>query len=355
MRWYFIKFTDTQYSTTDIKQIPNFITEYGSAEKTQSLFNPSGANLAGALEVVFDIEVGTFDMMNPDSSIKIMNPPLAVFQNASAYQGMQCEIYGGFASFNGSGLPLSKPQQSGLLARGLVVISYGSYVGADMSLDIVLSAPLSSTTNNLANDDKRNKFNFIWNKDKSLEDALKETFEPNGITNIKVNLQSPIDLQDNVIAIRSNDIRSFARQFRSSTQSIMQTTDKPTYIGGLGVWQPDPNTLEVIDYRKQIKDIQIAQEDIIGQPTMAFTKGMLSVQSVHPLRADIVLANNTITLNAPSDRFTLNQGQSLFPVKPLLLSNQKLIVQKIRHVGKFRDPSHQSWCTIIESGWLMKD
>ena len=326
--------------------------EYGSAQKSQSLFSPGATNLAGALEIQFDIEVAPFDMMTSNSSLKIYNPPLFAMKNAFAYQGMEIEISAGFANYNGAGLPLADPTTSGVIGRGQVVLCYGNFQGTDMCLDIAFAPPLGAKGMQAISKDSKFKFNFNWDKSTDLSTALKTAFTPSGIKNINLNLTAPIDLQDKSVQIYANDIRSFALSFRQKTQALML----PTYqgnrlIGGLGIHQVDKETIDVVDYRRSDAVQVIHPQEIIGQPTVAFTNDMWAVQSVHPLRADILLTGKNIQLKVDNNRFVVTPSQ-IYSAKELLFDSQSLLIQKIRHSGKFRDSSQSGWITTIESGWL---
>lgn len=341
MRWYYIKFIPSAGQSP--YNIPGFVMEYGSSSRVQSLFNPNGSNIMGALEVEFDFTVSALDQRVPDGHVRIYNPPLDVIQNADAYRGMNVEIYGGFASHGNIGYPLATPYISGLIGYGRVAMSYANWVGGDMAIDLVLSPALNGVPSVAENPESNANYQFLWKKGQTFEDALRATFNKIGVSNITFNITSNIENPGYDVIISNTDGIAFSNQIRRKTADLMNTP----YIFGVSIFQDSDGSVVVTDQTNPIQTIQIKPEHIIGQPTISYTGEYLAVQSVHPMRADIrpgigIQFKKSISMFTPGKAFS-------YP-RPLTLENEIMFVQRVRQVGKFRDASHQGWATVLESG-----
>lgn len=342
MRWYYIKFTPTEQAPNP--NVSGFVLEYGSSVQTQTLFNPNGANLPGALEVEFNFEVSAFDQRIPDGQIKIYNPPLPVLQNADKYRGMTVEVRAGFASYNGVGLPLANVSQSGLIGYGKVSVSFANWVGGDMALNLVISPALQGIPSIAENPVSSAPYQFVWKKDQKFEDAITATFKPLGYDTITFALDPELKWPGYQINISANDIISFSNQLRRATADLVPTV----YLNGVSLILQAPGVLVVSNTTKSpTTTIEIQPQDVVGQPTISYTGEFIAVQSVHPLRADI-RAGMGIVLNGVYPLF--NPTSPFNNTKPLTLADKTLFVQKVRQVGKFRDNSYQGWVTVLDSG-----
>ena len=352
MRWYYIKFIPTANAP-----IPSnggdFLLEYGTQSANISFFGFGSANLPGALEVDFDIEVAPFDQMQPNSVLKIYNPPQAVIDSAQYYQGMQIEIYAGFAITNGTGFPLANPINNGLLAKGTVVVSYANWVGGDMCLQLLFGSSLVSGAAVQQIEPGRSSaakpIVFKWNKDIQFKTALENALKPVGITEFVYSDIPEFNLKDQSYLTVHYDMLSFSTKLREITADIQ---NKP-YTLGVWILQKTPTQVQVVGGTKSAEEtIEIYADQIIGQPTVSYAGGdstqsaTVQIQSVHPMRADVKLGN-WIQLKQVSSIF--QPGTPFIPSKSLSAKDKQLFVTKVRHLGKFRDASHQGWVTVITS------
>lgn len=344
MRWYYIKFIPTAKAPDP--KIKGFVLEYGSSEKTQTLFNPNGANLPGALEVEFNFDVSAFDQRIPDGHIRIYNPPLAVIQNAAAYLGMTVTVNAGFASYDGIGLPLSNVNKSGLIGYGNVTVSYANWVGGDLALDLVISPALQGIPSIEENPNSNAPYQFKWIKDQTFQDAIKATFKPLGFTkddSIKFSLPENLKWPGYEVIISANDVVSFSNQLRRVTAKLLNES----YNNGVTIVQQNQNSILVSTSTSPFYLIDIEPQDIVGQPTISYTGSYIAVQSVHPMRADI---KPGVGIKMKKAIFNFQPGQAFQMPKPLTKQDQIMFVQKVRQIGKFRDASYQGWVTVLESG-----
>ena len=342
MRWYYIKFTPTEQAPNP--NVSGFVLEYGSSVQTQTLFNPNGANLPGALEVEFNFEVSAFDQRIPDGQIKIYNPPLPVLQNADKYRGMTVEVRAGFASYDGVGLPLANVSQSGLIGYGKVSVSFANWVGGDMALNLVISPALQGIPSIAENPVSSAPYQFVWKKGQTFEEAITATFKPLGYEKLGIQLDPELKWPGYNVIITANDLISFSNQLRRATADLVPTT----YLNGVSLILQSPGVIVVSNTTKSpTTTIQIQPQDVVGQPTISYTGEFIAVQSVHPLRADI-RAGMGIMLNGVYPLF--NPTSPFNNTKPLTLADKTLFVQKVRQVGKFRDNSYQGWVTVLDSG-----
>lgn len=354
MRWYYIKFIPTAGNSSP-QGGSNFLLEYGTQTNNTSLFGFGSPNLPGALEIDFDIEIATFDQMQPNSVLKIYNPPQDVVNNAQMYQGMQIKIYAGFANSNQAGFPLANPTFSGLLAEGLVLLSYANWVGGDMCLQLVFGSALSggAAVQEVVPGAKSapKPIIFKWNKTIKFQDAIEKALKPVGITDFVYSNIPDFDLQNQVYQSVHYDILSFSTKIREITAEIQ---NKP-YTSGIWILQKTPTQVQIVGGAgSPDSPLYIYADQIVGQPTVSYAggnsdqTGTIQVQSVHPMRAD-VKPGDWIQLMVGSSLFQPGAGFQLPSGKTLFAGGKQIYVTKIRHTGKFRDASHQGWVTVLTS------
>jgi len=350
MRWYYIKFIPTANAAAPTNG-SDFLLEYGTQSKNISFFGFGSPNLPGALEVDIEIEVASFDQMTPNSVIKIYNPPQSVIDSAQYYQGMQVEVYAGFSNANSVGFPLANPNLAGLLTKGTVVLSYANWVGADMCLQLIFGSTLISGASVQEIEPGKSgapkPITFKWNKKIEFKTALENALKPVGITEFEYSTIPEFDVKEQSYLTVHYDILSFSTKLREITADVQ---NKP-YTSGVLILQKTPTQVQVVGGAVSTNaPIYIYADQIIGQPTVAYANGdskqtgKISIQSVHPMRADIKLGD-WIQLMVSNSIF--QPGVPFIYNKSLSASGKQLFVEKIRHVGKFRDTSHQGWVTVI--------
>jgi hypothetical protein len=244
------------------------------------------------------------------------------------------------AGMSMNGLPLSKPSQRGVLASGIVWQAFGNAIGLDRTLDVIFN-PGSVPSQGAGGNPKPQVRNVVlnWTKGTPLQQALRQTLQtgfpdiPIGSMNLSPNLIAPQDQ----IGFHGN-ISELALYVRRVSQDIVKTANYPGVsiaINGGKFIVGDGST-------PQQSNAKIAFEDLIGQPTWI---GPNQIQFQTVMRADIRF-NDVVTLPpgpvtyGPNSAVGINQ-QTLF--------QGAFTIQKIRHVGNYRQPDAASWVSIFDA------
>ena len=92
-----------------------------------------GQTTPGALNIEFDIPVVPFHTLQGGASIIVWGVGIGMISQATNLNGANFELSGGMQK----GLELAKPEQSGLLANGLVFQAFGNWEGLSQTLELV--------------------------------------------------------------------------------------------------------------------------------------------------------------------------------------------------------------------------
>lgn len=275
------------------------------------------------------------------ANLRVWGVSVQEIGQANDLAGKNIKVFGGMQK----GLPLAKPQQSGLLVQGYVFQAFGNWIGVDMTLDIVI-APGSSPTGGKpgGGGTLRAPKNIVlnWKAGTPIGAALKTTLET-AFPGYTVKVATSPDV------VPSTDQVGFYPTLEQLTQfaglASLSINKDPKYAG-VGITFGPGNVISVSDGTVAppagATPTQIAFEDMIGQPTW-IERPNIQVKTV--MRADL-------------------QVDSRFKLPPTLIQNtaqaeSSLVNQRVsfqggfsvislRHVGHFRQPSADAWCTIIE-------
>lgn len=291
-----------------------------------------GGTQQGALKVELDIPTSPFATPQGGSHIKIWGISLTEIGQQSQLNGMNVKISGGMAK----GLPLAKPQQSGVLAVGKIFQAFGNWSGVEMTLDLVI-IPDAGTS-----DDPKNIV-FNWKAGQTLANALGTTFSTAfpGMTQ-NINISSNLVLSSDEPGAYGSLVE-FSQYVKRLSQSIIGGD----YTGVDIVFNQDQ--IYVFDGTTQNTPIQIAFEDMIGQPTW-IDPATINVALV--MRADLAVgkyvqfpqnlvapyvltATPAAAPNAPSRNKSAFQGTFLVTV--------------VHHFGSSRQQDAASWVTMINA------
>ena len=187
-------------------------------------------------------------------------------------------------------------------------------------------------------------------------DAIKITLDRLGL---KLNKSSSIDsrLSSPPKTKYSNFLTTF-REFSKYIADISLQVIAPSSPGTAkgegtnqkyrGVWLgylPD-KTILAYDGTSPPGAINLQYQEFIGQPTWMTDGGV--IQSVHPMRNDISVGFDIqYPKNIPANTNPLFAGAGRYNV--LNASSQKLRVQQVRHLGRFRDTSPTGWVTYVNA------
>jgi hypothetical protein len=249
-------------------------------------------------------------------------------------------IYGGMAA----GLPLANPKQSGLLFSGTIEQCWGNWIGTAMTLDfIIMPGTTTGVAGGIGTIVQPKNIVLNWKAGQTLATALASS-----LSTAFPNYKQSISISSNII--RQNDetgyfptLEQLAQYCRQTSFDIIKTSG---YLGVSIVLQGD--VLSVTDGSAQggqggSKGKMISFTDLIGQPTWIENQ-QIQIKTV--MRADLNFGSQ-ITL--PPTLITNTQQANSNLVNQKLAFQGGFSVVSIRHFGDYRNPSPDSWCTLINA------
>jgi hypothetical protein len=328
------------YSIVITNQGGTVITPPGAAGGTDSTYSSyvRGQVQPNALDMEMDVQLASFDTPagsgDTGSLIRVWGISLAEIKQSFNLNNNLIKVYGGFQK----GLPLANPAQAGLLFSGYVQQAYGNWIETDMTLDLVVQAGTGPTGNNNTGT-RGTPANLVlnWQKGQNLKDALQQTLStafPGKTVNINISSN---------LVFKSENLTGFYAtlgEFASVVQSLSRTVvNQKGYAGVKIVF--DQGTIKVTDGTTSLTPKQITFKDLIGQPTWL---GVNTIQIKCPMRADIKTLD---FVSLPQAQFTTTpQSQSQFRNNSGFTGSW--FVTSLRHVGRFRQSSADSWVTVME-------
>lgn len=285
----------------------------------------NGQNLPGALDIELDVPVTAFALPMGGAYVKISGVSLQEISQANDLNGMNIAVYAGMQK----GLPLANPSQSGLIVQGQILQAFGNWIETEQSLDLEI-VPNAGTLLAPAN------IVLDWKKNTPLSDAITTTLNaafPSYKTN--VNISSKLVLSADEPGYYGT-LGQFAAYIKQVTQGIIGGD----YAGVDIILTQD--TLSVSDGTTQTAPKQINFQDLVGQPTW-IDSPLIQFKCV--MRADINCLDY-ITL-PPTLITTTPQSQSQQRHNSAFQGSYQ--VNRIRHVGSFRQPDANSWVSTFNA------
>ena len=332
IRYYRVVISDPD--TGQVITPPGFTGLLGGATYTSFV---NGQSLPGAWNVELDIPV--IGQATPQGSAlaRVWGISQQEISQANNLNGMNISIFGGMQA----GLPLANPAQAGLLVQGFIFQAFGNWINTDMTLDFVINAGSGSSSANQGLGTLKAPKNLVlnWLTGSTLASALTTTLQTAfpGLT-VKMNINSGL--------VRPNDEIAFFPTLEQLSQFVLQTSldiIKTTNYPGVSIVVAQ-NTITVSDGSGAAPAaMQINFQDLIGQPTWIEAPN-ISIKTV--MRGDlsvgqqIMLPQALVTNTAAASTSLVNQSAT-FQGGFTIISE--------RHVGNFRQPSADSWVTVLEA------
>lgn len=312
MRFYDVIITDPNNGG---KQVVRFTSYNFSTNRTDP----------GALQVELDIPVAPYFVPDVSAYIRIWGVSLQQIAQSSDLNNLDIAVYGGMQK----GLPLAKPQQSGLLISGAIQQAYGNWIGTEQTLDLQVRVPTGSLSAplNIVHD---------WKAGTSLASAIRATLAtafPSFTANINIspNLVLPNDEQGFYYTLTD-----YAQIVKRVSQNIL----KGIY-SGVDITITE-TTFNVYDGTSVGTPKLLAFEDMVGQPTWI---GPLEIQAKLVMRADIAIGS--LIKFPPAVATTSPQSFSQFRDKSAFTGIFQ--VGQVHHFGNFRQPDAAAWVTTVNS------
>jgi hypothetical protein len=315
-----------------------------------SVFN--GANDPGALDIDFDIEIS-----GPVStgSLTIRGISQQDISESTIYTGQRIQLFAGFTE----GLPLANDQvpHQGLIADGQIYPSFGNWTGNDLSLTFIINPGDIGGSGG-----PTNPKNIIHNMPQgsplssAIQNALQTAFPS---SQFLINIKNSLILNTPDQGFYQG-MEQYMNYIKSLSHSIAGTPSTNGYQG-VQVFPTGYGKYVVTDFSNSGGSIAIQFEDLVGQPTW-INASTIQVKTV--LRADFnaaMSAGGAVDLTLPNPLLvnTITQGawaisnpglgQNVYEHGNILLFNGSWRVNKIRHVGHYRQPTGESWVTIINA------
>lgn len=301
---------------------------------------PLSAPDPGALDIEFDAQVAPMGVSyNPGgAAFSIRGIPMDYISQSNQWgksgdqPGANFILQGGM----GKGLPLSNPNQRGILLAGEIIQSFGNWVGTEMSLTFIVQGIADFSKNQPGN------FTFSWPANQDLQQPLTSfltNLYPNATVNYNVQKQITFS-QD--INHACDSLTLFSAWLNNQTANY----NGDTSFQGVHIYLTRGNIL-VTDHGQSGQSIGINFTDLIGQPTW-YAQNQIAVSLV--MRGDIQVGD-TVTLpanmsnNAGFVISTPQQYASQINYKKTFSGS--FIVTSVRHIGSFRTPDSRQWITVL--------
>jgi hypothetical protein len=300
---------------------------------------PNGQTDPGALQVLIDAFVYVFAApAQQGASVQIWGIPIADISQASNFTGCAIQVFAGFQK----GLPLNNPAQAGLILSGNIFQAYGNWIGTQMTLDFVVLGDGAVPSQGSA-------IPFSWLAGTPLATALKTTLNT-AFPGVKTNINVSPKL---VLAHDEHGVYSSMPSFSRMIKSLSAAAIGGDYPGVDICWTP--SAINVFDGTTQSTPIQIAFQDLIGQPVWI---GLGVIQFVCPMRADLmpntyitmpkgILGNPQNPAGAPGAVVTTSASQP--QARQASLFNGSFIITLVHHLGNFRGTSGSDWITVFNA------
>ena len=270
----------------------------------------------------------------------IWGVPLSALLQAQQYAGMNITIRGGMKSLPGSQFQLYNPSQAGLLITGTIFQSFGNFVGTDMNISFVIV----NTTYTIQQ--KPGNFVFQWAQGQSLEQAI-----ANALT---------VAYPDTAVVYRIGSNYAPPQDIKRMCSSLGQlgtfvkSLTKTSTFQGVDVGAQSDGSIVVSDGSKAPSPIQIAFNDLIGQPKWI---DPFVMQFSTVMRSDVQVCGSVLLPQGlqyvPGIVTTSAQALAGLPASVALKYQAafqgEFIIQSVRHTGNFRDPDAASWSTLFQA------
>ncbi|HAT2599993.1 TPA: hypothetical protein ACY3HR_004786 [Citrobacter freundii] len=337
MRYYDIQI----FSPAEGDKQEKLIQQYSSHKN--GVYNP------GALMIEFDIL--RFGESTPQGETHLAIYGIGPKEMQQARQdlfGKRIKIFLGMKS----GLPLAgKITAPSLVLDGTINQVFGNWQGTELRLDfIIVAGPVTSTP--------RGKLaplplTFNWNVGQKLSVALTQCFQRIGGYTFNINISDLLvltyyrDLFCDSIEELAKDLKAFSL---SKIKNKGYTGVEIAIVNGneIRVWDndypnhPDKTSRDSATERNK-KPVQIHFNDLIGQPTWV-KFDVMSVACV--MRGDIQVGDHILM---PQQATPMIKAASYSQYRDDSAFSGQFEVSSVRLLGNSRQPSAESWITIIEA------
>lgn len=308
----------------------------------------NGTYNPGALMVEFDIM--RFGESTPAGETRLTIwgiGPVEMQQARQNLYGKRIQVFAGMSQ----GLPLAGKWDKKLAIEGTIFQVFGNWQGTELRLDfIIVAGPINTTTRGQM---VPLQLTMPWSMGQKLSVALTQCFMRIG------GYTSNISISDRLILnydrpMFCGSLTELAKNLRDFSLSRIKD---PGYTGieiavvngkVIRVWDNDytnhPDQSSKVSATARSKNpVQIKFTDLIGQPTW-ISFGIVSVVCV--MRADLQTGDHILM---PEKARPMIQASSYSQFRDDSAFNGEFVVQSVRLLGNSRQPTAESWITVIEA------
>lgn len=355
MRYYDIKFNDPD---------GNLLQTFGQARQGASSTYTSflgNATIPGALNIEFNIPQAPFAIPQQGSMLRIWG--VGIDELANSNQLSPFIDADGNLQLNGivisggmqKGLPLAKPAQAGVLVDGSIFQPIGNWQGTQQYIEMVLLPAVGVTTGQPIN------IPWVCPANTPFQTALEQALAVFTTYKVNVVVSPQLKLNYDSTSVPYTSLSQFAAMILKLSKGFtgISTLGGGQYAGvmirviGKTITAYD-NSAEYNTKNTSTNPLAIAFEDIIGQPTW-IGPATVSVKTV--LRADVQVGDFVTLPQTLSIPYVLSVPGSSVPGAPSRSSaafQGNWIVITKRDFGNFRNPSADSWCSVMNMSTVLQ-
>jgi hypothetical protein len=306
--------------------------------------NSDGSTNPNALNIELDLPLYNFAAPLNYAKVKIWGISLSSGRLVQKVQAQAGQVPGSISEatdLNGAdilvsagmaeGLPLANPKQYGPVLQGKIFQAFGNWVDTDMTVDMFV------TTDGQAIQTAPTNLVVHWKKNHPMSEALEtalRTAYPQ-LAAPKINISSSLVWSEDFVG-HYQTIEQLAQHINQVSLSIITSDYNGVDITLVG------NGMVVYDGTVKTRPIQLIFTDMIGQPTWISAN---QVQVSLVMRSDITVGD--FIKFPPFAPTTATEAEFRQQAKDRSLFQGVFMVNEMRHVGNFRQPSANSWITVI--------
>lgn len=348
MRYYDIRVTNPD---SGVLIQPPFMKQAGVNSTFTSFVN--GQSIGGALDLELDFPITTYDTPWFGSRLSIWGIGIKEIAQSFDLNNMNIEVRAGMKP----GLPLataaSQDNQAGVILSGTIYQAYGSWVGNQMRLDLILQPPTGGG---------QAKVNLQFNcpANQSMSQAIKQCLQsalPGYTVNVAVSPQFVFNYDQKANYDKLSSFANWLKRVSKSQQfnGIKTLSGSEYSLQGVSVsivgktLQVYDNTSAGTNQWTESNPRQITFQDMIGQPTFI---NPVAINFKTVMRADLNVGDFIklpAKLAAPYVIIAPGAGVPNTPARANSVFQGLFQVYGLHHFGHFRQADGASWCTVIDA------
>lgn len=322
--------------------LPTFSSRVPNPNGNGTIHNP------GALNLELDMPVAPYAQPQGNQSVRLWGIGLRQLAQSAALNGNPATgaLGAGFKLVAGMapGLPLATAAApyAGVIVQGSVYQAFGNWQGVNQTLELVIQPASVSPKGGIQ---------FYWLPGQTLAAALQAALAP-AFPGYSVS----INISDSLVQSWSSEsvngsyqsLADLADVLQQQTQTMGSQVTGNDYYPGVSI-AVQGSTIFVFDNTAPGKTVQLAFQDLIGQPTW-LNANTVSFKSV--LRADIQVGGQIQFPNGIASPYALTSAAAAVPGAPASSTSAfkgLFLVQEVHHFGNFRQADADSWATAYSA------